>query len=96
MRLIDAEALKKDILKLIGFPFGIPSIEAIINNAPTIEAKPIVHAHWEFMGYDDHGDSIYACTNCNYNVAATADHRPSKNIKYCPFCGAQMDEEVSK
>ena len=76
-----------------GFFDGAMCVLNAVDTMPTIEAKPVVHAHWEFMGYDDHGDSIYACTNCNYNVAATADHRPSKNIKYCPFCGAQMDEK---
>ena len=41
MRLIDADELKKKIL-LYGKPYIFPLSEKIIDNAPTIEAEPIV------------------------------------------------------
>lgn len=55
MRLIDAEALKTKIKKIkaeaLEHGFAPESVcgDILLNfldNAPTIEAKPVVHAHW--------------------------------------------------
>ena len=58
----------------------------IIENAPTIEAKPVVHAHWE-IEYDEE-DNIKKCYCSNCGVGC----EPMNN---CGFCGAQMDEVAS-
>ena len=53
-----------------------------INYEPTIDAAPVVHAHWiDFVWY-------VQCSKCN--CCAT-----SVECIYCPGCGAKMDE-VSK
>ncbi len=56
-----------------------------IESAPTVEAAPVVHAHWEYIGADKRGRAgIWKCSNrsCLY---------PYKT-DYCPHCGAKMDE----
>jgi hypothetical protein len=61
-----------------------------IKNAPTIEAKPVVHAHWE------EGAPFHQCSNCN-GFALSFDNEPYRKeilSNFCPHCGAQMDEGV--
>lgn len=92
------EVLEKDLLLERGNWFSeikllwYKKILKIVNNAPTIEAKPVVHAHWE-------GDT---CSHCKLrwkeNMYDDADDwgyfDPMPD--YCCNCGAQMDELVSK
>lgn len=97
MRLIDAEALKTKILILLcevqkhGFtpPEQIVNLGLLlqyIDNAPTIEAKPIVHAHW-----DEVSGGRTTCTNCgNYPLYDYFGRLKFSDI--CPHCGALMDE----
>lgn len=49
-----------------------------IENAPTVDAEPVRHGHWEW-------DGDYICSNCGER-----GHRNKWN--YCPNCGAKMDE----
>lgn len=89
MRLIDAEALEEEIVKTMRYvpKDAVLDIACMVNRAPTIEAKPVVHAHWE-------GDT---CSHCklpwNANMCDDADDwgyfDPMPD--YCPNCGAQMD-----
>lgn len=55
--------------------------------SPTIEAKPVVHAHWKDIGLET---KHRFCTKCGGCVT----QRESWVYKYCPHCGAQMDEVV--
>lgn len=94
---------KSDVIKLIdewldNYPLprhvekGLMSHEellAYIAEAPTIEAKPVVHAHWEKPTcINGRAFSIYHCSACG-EVPCGIDN----NTKYCPNCGAQMDEK---
>ena len=91
MRLIDAEALENKInvkrrgkvLFEVGYNMAIDKSVEAIENAPTIETKPVVHAHWEYIGESD-GKKIYRCTNCQALLSGTGN--------FCKECGAQMDE----
>lgn len=47
---------------------------------PTVEAEPVRHGRWEFIG--GYGYQ-YRCSKC----IMCADHRTN----YCPNCGAKMD-----
>lgn len=53
----------------------------IIDEAPTVDAVPVVHGHWE--DYLKSGLK-YRCSFCKsrFNTA----------WEYCPHCGAKMDE----
>lgn len=100
---------ESDVIKLIdewldNYPLprhvekGLMSHEellAYIAEAPTIEAKPVVHAHWIEQEYGD-GDTYYTCSNCEEDLV-TIDGTPSENLwNYCPYCGAQMDSSEVK
>ena len=58
--------------------------------APTIETKPVVHAHWLEQIID--GGQELMCSNCG-EYALMNDEFYSEFSKYCPYCGAQMDEK---
>ena len=79
MRLIDADALKT------AFPCGeyvrTESVRATIDSMPTIDAEPVRHGHWEFIG--GYGYQ-YRCSNC----VRCAEYRTN----YCPHCGSRMEE----
>lgn len=98
MRLIDAHALIDEINEMWKIhPAGLEnrkilSFEAVIDligAAPTIEAKPVVPAHWQ--KYDD--SEFCYCSHCGKPAAKDDD---VSWHGYCPVCGALMDEEVSK
>ena len=98
MRLIDAEALYKKVLGRpvtnvdgYGYINHIRVLE-MIDNEPTVEAKPVVHAHWALFGKDG-TDTDYGCTNCGYTFTTSGSYPQS--VHYCPYCGAQMDEEIN-
>ena len=69
---------------------GIDLVLAIIDHLPTIEAKPVVHAHWIEQIID--GGQELMCSNCG-EYALMNDEFYSEFSKYCPYCGAQMDEK---
>lgn len=99
-RLIDANALMDWLTKATGFRTSCDDctdidcldciIEEAIKNAPTIEAKPVVHAHWLEQIID--GGQELMCSNCG-EYALMNDEFYSEFSKYCPYCGAQMDEK---
>lgn len=62
---------------------------AYIAEAPTIEAKPVVHAHWKHETWA--GDF---CSNCG-KPAIEGRYAYQVHTNYCPSCGAQMDEKES-
>lgn len=68
-----------------GFLDGAMCVLDAIDEMPIVEAKPVVHAHWE-IEYDDE-DNIKKCYCSNCGVGC-------EPMNYCGFCGAQMDEVV--
>ncbi len=104
-KLIDAEAFKLEISKMCfkKCPEGnykgncgdceIYLFAKKIENAPAIETKPVVHAHWKLIfipcslpAEDDYEEVACRCSKCGF---------PSDfESNYCPNCGAQMSEEV--
>ena len=99
MRLIDEEDLQKIIENRIsifvkkqiessseeaGLAAGIlVGVKELLKVQPTVEAKPVVHAHWNDDG---------RCTNCGGHAPFFAYADDWFETKYCPHCGAQMDE----
>lgn len=99
MRPIDADALKTKIQKIkaeaLEHGFAPKSVcgDILLNfldNAPTIEAKPIIHAHWKWVKIED-VDSYFELAECSNCRGQSAREYP-----YCRHCGAQMDEEKNK
>ena len=77
MRLIDAEALENEIVKTMRYvpKDAVLDVACMVNRAPTIEAKPVVHAHWEQVitvvkkihEYEQE-DIQYRCDHCGHIV----------------------------
>lgn len=82
---------KDHIRSTVGGTFVI--VKDWVNRQPTIEAKPVVHAHWEEVREGRH-----ICSNCKVKASLTSDEYDYMEdlSDYCPSCGAQMDEEVFK
>lgn len=83
MRLIDADALRDDVLNdntydndTVNYYLGI------IDYAPTVYT--VIHGKWQI---DEFGNF---CSNCKEYVESTAEDK-KMNTNYCPNCGAKMD-----
>ncbi len=99
-RYIDADKLKPDT-KTFTSAYSEELIEfysqKVIDNALIIDVAPVVHAHWKGVARpalhmcDDLGNHIYhditawRCSIC--------DRKTVIKEKFCPNCGAMMDEE---
>ena len=60
----------------------------VIDDAPTIDAVPMVHGRWIKGGYAC-GENEYMCSACGETEWRTGCAR----MKYCMHCGAKMDLE---
>lgn len=76
-----------------GFLDGAMCVLDAIDEMPTIDAKPVVHAHWEKVRKGRH-----ICSNCKVKASLTSDEYDYMEdlSDYCHICGAQMDEEASE
>lgn len=62
------------------------AIDAIIDNAPTVEERPKGKWVLKETDYDDGGNNLYECTNCHHSDT----HSGSTEVPYCWYCGADM------
>lgn len=83
MRLIDAD---KAIEKAECYNWDTTAI----NNAPTIDAKPVRYAYWVWKG--DEGDSRFMCSACGGKENVPTCMGVPSIWEYCPNCGAKMEE----
>lgn len=60
----------------------------LINEQPTVDAVPVVHAKWL---HDDYGANY--CSKCYEYAYEDEKYRMIWHVRYCPSCGAKMDEE---
>lgn len=105
MRLIDADALKS-IKSIQSANYNtIEAIQKWIDEAPTIvefdnpitsvkvrdvEYVPVRHGRWKHERLPSTSGGSYAvvrCSMCGYQY-------PMAETRYCPNCGAKMDEEI--
>lgn len=61
----------------------------VIENAPTVDAIPVVHGRWETVTLHSTDFVYYVSTNCS----VCGEYPASRCWKYCPNCGAKMDGE---
>ena len=104
-RLIDADALKKAMDGYWGRCQRIRKprngetavfldIKAIVETQPTVDAEPVQHGKWKWLSctYDRvPKEKEYECSECHHKTIVHGDDMPWE--KYCPNCGARMDEE---
>lgn len=92
MRLIDADALKQDLLKRSFWPV---IVKTAVEKAPTIDSEPVKHGRW-VLGHvppglcTPGGNRPWICSECG-TVKSWRMDKPESN--YCPNCGAKMDLE---
>lgn len=97
IRLIDAIALMKKICRNECNSVCDTECENVLCNfydyimdAPTIEAEPVIHAHWVVDTW---------CSNCSrFPVDASepiSNQKLTKLFSRCPHCGAKMDESLN-
>ena len=83
--LISREKLKSCIRRIaIDESYKRYEVESIINEQPAVEAKEVIHGHWQ--GVSPLVDSL-ECSECRYEILSEELKTP-----YCPWCGAKMDE----
>ena len=88
MRLIDADALKLDIMCVYG---SNPQYINWLNHAPTIDAVPVRHGKWlddgQYDNFFPHHE--WRCSECGEHALEIG----VPWFKYCPNCGARMEKE---
>ena len=93
MRLIDANALRKaiDLCDIDTFTDKQTICEQIAE-APTVDAKPVVHGHW--VSLTDCSNAGVYCSVCHKKVYkedyAWCNRKNKLRSNYCPNCGADM------
>lgn len=94
MRLIDADALEEEIVKTQRYvpKDAVLDVACMVNRAPTIEAKPVVHSYWHHMVSGIKGmEDPFMCDNCCYTMEAENIMDNHDALRYCSSCGARMD-----
>lgn len=74
--------------------------EYMLEDATTADVAPVRHGHWDVREpmpmHDIKGNlswgNWYVCTGCGFATTAIEGH--ITQYRYCPNCGAKMDEEV--
>jgi hypothetical protein len=98
MRLIDADAMHKFVEDKVaegkdGWANGVPYEWAYaltaVDAQPTIDAVPVVHAHWIKTFGSNGFVSTLRCSKCGN--AENSTYIPGN---FCWFCGARMDGEA--
>jgi hypothetical protein len=77
-----------------GYDAGITEAIDIIDNIPPADVAPVIHGRWVIThDFDDNKAAmvplgrVVRCSICGYPENGAES-------KYCPHCGAKMDEEV--
>lgn len=106
MRLIDADAVSKILTIIIEEQkkshhvdevIGLMEARTEVNNAPTLDVNPVVHAHWFTLDPTPRTGRAYkfVCSNCKRAVFTRWQESIDElGYAFCPNCGAKMDGEV--
>ena len=62
----------------------LKTLIATIERRPVLDYAPVIHAHW-ILTKEEEGYSYCLCSHCN-------ESHGKELIKFCPNCGARMDE----
>lgn len=89
---IEREAIrKKNIYSYERHERVVPLAE--IDWEPAADVVPVIHGHWAKK--DDHWlKTYYECSVCNECYGLETSSPVEHGYKYCPNCGAKMDEEA--
>lgn len=64
-----------------------------VEDMDEVEIEPVRHGHW--IPADIYHEDVYICSVCHADIAVpiSFDYRPT--YKYCPMCGAKLDEATT-
>ena len=82
-RYVDADLAKAQFTGNFQDSYSPSEAKAMIDEVPTADVAPVIHAHWVYLGL-----GVYKCSDC---LGENKD-----NTAFCPNCGAKMDEEQKK
>lgn len=72
-----------------GIGWGAAKIKGVINSIPAADVRENVHAHWvEMPPYTHHQPKDFECSACHESEI--------RKTRFCPNCGAIMDEEANR
>ena len=87
MRLVDADALiQKHGMDVTNWDNPCAVYISSIENAPTVDAVPVVHGRWEQAEYK----GFVRCDQCK-DVYINEEWLMDGKWNNCPNCGAKMD-----
>lgn len=93
MRAIDADEIVRIVKKQRAKLFPKEQVNLIkqiilsfVNEAPTLNVQPVVHAEWENVNPVE--VPLYRCSACGRTPTVI-------KTNFCPDCGAKMDKEKS-
>ena len=99
-RLIDIENEFQQYKPFHGFEHAmyrkICEAEIAIGKTQAADVSPVQHGRWEEMHYEGgilDGTNFYRCSICGYERVYD-DPALITVFKYCPNCGAKMDEVI--
>lgn len=96
-RYIDADAAKIDAEERGGTLWltdgDVKEVKRFLDDQPTADVEPIVHAHW-IRRTRDHRNDYYDVMEYPYRCSACRE-KSKEHTKRCHECGARMDEEVT-
>ena len=70
-------------------------VYSYLDNQPTVDVVPAIHAHWIVKGDDDMDNEMYHCSNCKHEEFFDSYYDQEK-YPFCPSCGAKIDERVDE
>ena len=89
-RYIDADLTDTEILNAVQEETAdadtFITVRRILNKLPTADVATIIHAHW----IKNKGYMLSRCSICQNTIPLGREYKH----KYCPNCGARMDEKV--
>lgn len=86
MELIDRKALLAEYDRV--HESSADGTRKLMEDAPTVEARPVIHAYWEDRG----SNSGVKCSNCKFHGSYRNAVQISRSyFDFCPHCGAVMD-----
>lgn len=92
--LISREALIETVERYKDKRYNSPIIESlitsvlcVINNAPSVDAKPVRHGWWEKANCS----GFIVCSSCGDVFLRSDWFLNGSKWDYCPNCGAKMD-----
>lgn len=83
------ELLKNSIMPTEWYE-GAKYAITLLQKEPTVDAEPVRHGHW-IEGNNFHWYSN-SCSCCGYTRTTDIKSNGWNQWKYCPNCGAEMDE----